>query len=50
MPENLLNFATDKDLQIQETKKTSKRINTEKSTARCIIIKLPKSEAKETII
>lgn len=50
MPENFLNFPIDIDLWIQETKKTSKGINTEKSTARYIIIKLPKSEAKETII
>ena len=50
MKENFPNLAKEIDMQVQDTQRVSKKLNTRRNTSRHIIIKLPKIKEKERIL
>ena len=49
MKENFPNLAKEIDMQVQDTQRVSKKLNTRRNISRHIIIKLPKIKEKERI-
>ena len=50
MKENFPNLAKEIDMQVRDTQRVSKKLNTRRNTSRHIIIKLPKIKEKERIL